>query len=326
MNRLIILALAIGMLSGCTENSQEELRGDSIKVEAPLSKPDIYGNFVSDGYHKKNEGYDWVSVSISPLDQDQIHIKVRSRADRKKPTCTFDATARKAGDALYKASLNGKNVLFQLQHDTLVLETENPEDKDVLNFYCSGGASIAGKYKKLEVAIDSAQIDHTQFFKILQLQGIGFRVSSIPKEGLNVLTVAPFGLEISNLEESMEIEGTVTDAEVEDLNSDGSPELLIYTKMENESHSGNVYAFSVNNRKSMSQVYFPPTSDNPKINQGYNGMDEFAIVETYLVQRFPIYEEKNDSMVNTGKTRQISYTLIDGEAMRRFEVDKVTEY
>lgn len=326
MNRSIIVALAISLLSGCTENSQMELQGDTLKVETPLSKPDIYGDFVSEGYHKRNEGYDWVAVSIGPLDQDRIGIKVRSRADRKKPTCTFDATAQKAGDTLYKASLNGKNVLFHLQHDTLVLENENPEDKGVLTFYCSGGASIAGKYKKLEEAIDSAQIDHTQFFKILQLQGIGFRVSSIQKEGLNVLTVAPFGLEISNREESMEIDGTVTDAEVEDLNSDGSPELLIFTKMENESHASNVYAFSVNNKKSMSQAYFPPTSENPKINRGYKGNDEFAIVETYLVQRFPIYEEKNDSIVKTGKTRQISYKLRDGEAMRRFEVQKVTEF
>ena len=40
----------------------------------------------------------------------------------------------------------------------------------------------------------------------------------------------------------------------------------------------------------MSEVYFPPTKENNRINEGYQGEDEFAVVETNLAQRFPIYK------------------------------------
>jgi hypothetical protein len=120
----------------------------------------------------------------------------------------------------------------------------------------------------------------------------------------------------------MEIEGTVINAEIEDMNADGFPEVLIYTRNPEDHDKGTVIGFSVNNGKSISQIYFPPVEDNPDANAGYLGEDEFTIVETTLAHRFPVYENGTP----TGTTRQIQYKLEDGEASRRFRVDKIVEY
>ena len=136
----------------------------------------------------------------------------------------------------------------------------------------------------------------------------------------------PFGLENDNSSYDMKIDGDIINAEVEDLNSDGSPEVLVFTQSEGSGSYGNVVGYSVNNRKSMSQFYFPPVSQNETISKGYMGHDEFSIVETYLVQRFPIYKDGDTNSNPTGGIRQITYELKDGEAMRTFKVKDVTEF
>ena len=112
---------------------------------------------------------------------------------------------------------------------------------------------------------------------------------------------------------------TVVNAEVDDLDTDGSPELVVYTK--DSSNKENVYAYSVNNKKSMSAVYFQPTVENNKINLGYKGQDRFTLMEGNLVQRFPIFENN----VETKKVRQVTYKLLNGEASKKFEVSKQTD-
>ena len=76
----------------------------------------------------------------------------------------------------------------------------------------------------------------------------------------------------------------------------------------------------------MSAIYFPAIADNPNANKGYMGHDEFAVVELALIHRFKIYNEGDSNSNPTGKTRQIQYKLKDGEASRKFVVDKIFEY
>ena len=76
----------------------------------------------------------------------------------------------------------------------------------------------------------------------------------------------------------------------------------------------------------MSQVYFTPTAENSQINTGYMGHDQFSIVENNLSQRFPIYKEGDTNAKPSGGTRQVSYKLVEGEAMRKLEIDKISEY
>jgi len=287
----------------------------------------ISGRYVSDDYSKRSEGYDWIAISVTEAESNQFNISVRSRADKKKPTCTFDAVANKVDDKVYQTQIDGKSILFEFTNVQISITTENKDDEGLLNFYCSGGASIAGTYQKINEPIDQDQIDKTKFNSVLNLQDVGFNVSSIEKDGENTLTIFTFGLNEREYQETFNIEGEeVINAEVEDLNSDGSPELFVFTRSVGSGSYGNVYAFSVNNKKSMSEVYFQPTAENSEINKGYMGHDEFSLVENTLGQRFPIYKEGDTNAEPTGGTRQVSYRLVEGEAMRKLEVDKITEY
>ena len=63
------------------------------------------------------------------------------------------------------------------------------------------------------------------FDQTLSLQGITFHVRSTNAGSLNKLRIEPGGLTGDNTVIEQEIEGTVTMAEVADLDADGSPEV-----------------------------------------------------------------------------------------------------
>lgn len=317
----LLIAAFTGIIFGC-KNEPKPPVVETQSVETAVEKPDFMGNYVTESYDQRNEGYDWVAVTVTPEAGDQLKISVRSRADKKRPTCTFDTTVQPFDDSSYSTRVDDKLIMFRFGQNGLTIGPESQDGEAILYFYCSGGASLAGTYRKIEEALDQSQIDKTQFSKVLNLQGVGFNVSAIEKNGTNELSIFTFGLP-NEFKETMDIKNHVVQStEVGDLNSDGSPELVVFTKEIGANGKGHVYAFSVNNKKSMSAVYFPPTEENEKINKGYQGGDEFALVETNLAQRFPIF----DNGTKTGKTRQISYKLQNGENSRIFVVDRIDEF
>lgn len=156
--------------------------------------------------------------------------------------------------------------------------------------------------------------------------GITFHVTSPNSGSINEVTITPSGLEIDNSPVTVEIDGTVTGAEVSDLNFDGSPEIYVYATSAGSGSYGSVVAYGTNNRKSMSPIYLPPVVDHPEASKGYMGHDEFAVVELGLVQRFPIYREGDTNAEPTGGTRQVQYKLEAGEAGWVLRPDKVLDY
>lgn len=164
------------------------------------------------------------------------------------------------------------------------------------------------------------------FHEVLSMQNISFDLSTSGPASMQKLRIQPNGLSITNRELIHEIDGRIVGAEIEDLNSDGFPELLIYTQSAGSGSYGDVIAYSVNNGKSVSQVYFPPISDHPEAAKGYMGHDEFTIIETSLAHRFPIYQEGDANADPTGGIRQIQYKMVDGEASRRFKIVRITDF
>ena len=163
------------------------------------------------------------------------------------------------------------------------------------------------------------------FQKTLQFKGISFDVNTKGSGSLRQLVIQPKGFEETNKSFELEIDGKVTDAQVTDLNSDGFPEVLIFTQSAGSGSYGNLIAFSANGVKSMSRVYFPPANENPKLNKGYMGHDTFLIQESTLIQEFPIYNEGDPNSSPTGGIRRIEYKMVDGEAARKFVADKISE-
>ncbi|MDB4584922.1 PliI family lysozyme inhibitor of I-type lysozyme, partial [Draconibacterium sp.] len=284
----------------------------------------LEGNYVTSDYAKRNEGYDWVAASITQWNDSVVHISIRSRADKKKPTCTFDANAVKQDSTgLFKAMVDGNSILFLFARDKLTIKADTENANSNLNYFCSGGASIEGVYSKLEEPLDTAQIDKAVFRKSLNYDKFNFFIEVYR----NTLTIEPVGLTVDNQTVTHEIEGTLMNAEVGDLNIDGFPEVLVYIQSAGSGSYGSVIGYSVNNGKSMSQIApLPEVSENPKANTGYMGHDEFAIVENTLVQRFPVYKPDDVNANPTGGMRQLQYKLKDGEASRLFIVDRIIEY
>ena len=161
------------------------------------------------------------------------------------------------------------------------------------------------------------------FDRTLSLLGIGFRVTSANSGSINEVTIAPTGLAIDNAPIVRSIDGQVVRAEVADLNADGSPEIYVHVRSAGSGSYGSLVAFGVNSRKSLSEMYLPPLTDNPKASKGYMGHDDFAVVGHRLVRRFPVYREGDTNAAPTGGMRQLHYKLTQGEASWRLRLDRV---
>lgn len=152
---------------------------------------------------------------------------------------------------------------------------------------------------------------------------ISFRVST---QG-DSLMIQPSGLNVSNETLYHDITGyTVVNAEIGDLNIDSYPEVFVYLTSDGSGSYGKLIGYSVNNGKSVSQVYLPEISENSEVNKGYMGHDEMAIVENTFCQRFPVYKEGDSNASPTGGTRQVQYKLVDGESGRMLKIDKIVEF
>lgn len=292
----------------------------SVKNDAePSTTQTIAGTYISSEYENRAEGYDWVGVEITALTDSTAHVGVRSRVDIKKPSCRFDADAILIGKDSLEAIYQGKSILFTVKDSLLTIATRQEDDINLLNFFCNGGGTIAGAYKMIDGSLDASQADLRSFAEFFNLNNFSFEVDVLN----DTLMIEPYGLEIDSTSVSHALNGfRVVGAEVGDLNIDGFPEILVYMQSTDGTKKGEVIGYSVNNGKSMSQISYSTDTSDVETFAGYNGGDEFAIVESTLVRRFPIYENgaKTDLM------KQIQYKLIDGEASRVLTIDKVLEY
>ena len=270
--------------------------------------------YVSDSYFKKNEGYDWVLVSLKQINDFEIKVSVRSRADKKKPTCTFDDILYKRENNIYASYKEGKTILFKISDNSLNIEGGSAEDENILHYFCSGGATLKGEYKKLEGEIDKKQIDKTIYINSLTYNGFGFFI----EQKANKVSIFSPNLKYGKEPIINEIEGNIVFSEIADLNADGSPEVYMYIENQKENRVySSLLAYSVNKGLSMSEIYLAPLSHDKKAFDKYEGNDEFRVVENTLIRRFPIKDNK---------TKQIQYKLVAGEATWQLKIDKVMEY
>jgi hypothetical protein len=97
---------------------------------------------------------------------------------------------------------------------------------------------------------------------------------------------------------------------VGDLDANGFDEIYIITTAAGSGSYGKVYGVSSNSDKSVSMISIPEVTEEDMKKggkfEGYEGHDEFEIVENSLARRFPI---KGDGV----KMRAINYKLKAGE-------------
>ena len=150
---LSISATALLALNGCN-NVTPSINNQASKLSATAVNPAVQaviGDYASEGYAKRAEGYDWVGVMVQADGNEQVDIKVRARSDVKKPTCQFDGKAMLIGQddahgVIFQSKVNDSTAFFQFKDDKLTIDSQ---DKYALNAFCSGGGTIVGEYQKL---------------------------------------------------------------------------------------------------------------------------------------------------------------------------------
>jgi len=313
-----ISIILLVFLSSCDQKRDGSDAGNDGKESL-----NVTGYYVSDEYFQRQDRYDWIAISVKQNGDSLIDVAVRSRSDIKRPTCTFDDSAVLIKPDTFQAKINSSIIHFVFSDSSMQITSD---DDGILAYFCSGGGSLRNTYQKLTQDIDTTQLNYIGFEQELSLQGISFHVKTVNSGFLTKLIIKPENLEIDNRQVEHKIKGWIREAEIEDMNSDGFPELLVYVQSSTGGTHAYPIAYSVNNGKSMSQVYFQDPGENPDLSESYQGYDEFTLIESKLGHRFPIFSKTSDGWERTGKIRQITYNLKDGEASRYFEVHQIYDF
>ncbi len=102
-----------------------------------------------------------------------------------------------------------------------------------------------------------------------------------------------------------------------DLDNNGFDELYIFTTAAGSGSYGNLRAYASLKDKSLGMVNLPEVSEKDMAKggnfEGYEGHDEFDIVNNELIRAFPVKSDK-------GTKRTIVYKMVPGEAMYQLVV------
>jgi len=131
----------------------------------------------------------------------------------------------------------------------------------------------------------------------------------------NSLSIRPLGFESpANETMNMPVRGRVSAAMVDDLNSDGLADLILFIYTDSAAIHGTVYVLVSEDSKTIVPAGLPDPALDGKINTGYKGHDVFKLLEGTLLQRFPIFKPGDKDDAPTGGTRTVQYALSKGES------------
>ncbi len=175
--------------------------------------------------------------------------------------------------------------------------------KSFLPFIClwmAFGTSIYGQVKKIDTT--------------MKLGNIGFKlVCSNKNEDKNFVTVSPIGFGSGARDVSFEVKGRIRKAEVDDLNNDFYPDMVMYVYTNDPNDKGTVVGISSIKNETLAGIGFPDIVDDPKLRTGYKGFDTFMLMEGTLMRRFPVYTADSIGAQKTGMYRQIQYKVALGD-------------
>ena len=143
----------------------------------------------------------------------------------------------------------------------------------------------------------------------------GFRVNCYNKSSeKNPITIYPVGFESEARDFSFELKGVLMGTEVDDLNKDGFPDLLLYVASSDSLNKSSVIAISSQENKSVAPIVFPDILDDPRLRDGYKGADKYMLLEGVLMRTYPLYEKDASGVQKpTGKMRRLMYRVAPGE-------------
>ena len=164
----------------------------------------------------------------------------------------------------------------------------------------------------LTAALPATTWAGSAFNQTLSLQGISFHVQSSGVGSQQQLTITTRGAKPAIKTIRQTVNGQVVGAEVADLNSNGLPEIYVFVQGAGSGSYGELVAFAAIKGRDLSPITLQDLSGVSA--QGYQGHDQFQVVESCLARRFPIYKPGDSNAKPTGGLRQICYKLKAGEA------------
>jgi hypothetical protein len=176
----------------------------------------------------------------------------------------------------------------------------------------------------LSVASIACAEEAKPFEQKLSLQGVTFAVSATNAGSINHLKILTDGLTEKAEPIDKEIDGTVSGAEIADLNADGSPELYVYVTSAGSGSYGSLVAYSTNKKKSLSEISLPALTDDKVHSAGYLGHDQFSVAGRRLVRKFPVYKPNDANSSPSGGARRLEYRLTPGEVGWALRLTKAT--
>ncbi len=184
----------------------------------------------------------------------------------------------------------------------------------ILLVFCIGAFAVRGQ---------SRRIDTT-----LKIGKVGYRITcSNRNPEKNDATINPIGFENQAREFSIEVKGRIKKAEIDDLNNDGFPDVVLYVFSGDSLQKGMVIGISSDKNQSVNPIILPDVLDDQKLREGYRGFDDFNLMEGTLMRRYPLYVTDSLGAHPTGKMRQVLYRVVPGERnMLKFKVIRSYEY
>ncbi|HEY4109133.1 hypothetical protein [Puia sp.] len=171
----------------------------------------------------------------------------------------------------------------------------------------------------------SAQLTFNKIDTTMKIGKAGYHVTCRNKSVTdNAIAIRPIGMESDVHPLDFPLKGRVYAAQVDDLNSDSYPDLILFIYTDSNSIHGTVMCLLSEANKSLAPCYLPDISYDPKVNKGYKGHDKFTLLEGNLLQRFPLYNPE-DKDTPTGGTRTLMYQVARGEG-GQFKFNRIRFY
>ena len=140
----------------------------------------------------------------------------------------------------------------------------------------------------------------------------GYRISCLNRTpDRNVLNIRPIGFKSESREASIELRARVMSAEIDDLNNDGFPDIVIF--IEDAAGKKSIFPICSQDNERIAPILFPDIYNDMELSKGYRGKDEYKLVEGVLFRKFPVYPEDTTMKEPTNKIRQIMYRVVQGE-------------
>lgn len=187
-----------------------------------------------------------------------------------------------------------------------------------LRVYLMAAGARRGEASNYTLRADLTDPPAAPFDQTLSLHGIQFRVTSPNRATGNTLRIETTGLALDNTPVETAVAGPVTGADVADLDVDRSPEVYVYLRPADARGRMALAAYSANRRKSLSTITLPAIEDSPGAADGFVGPEQMAVVESVFMRRFAVGDG--------GRTRQLHYRLVPGEAGWQLKLERTEEF